>query len=381
MSDDKTPRDAVKWFDPLDIEIHDNPRKTSNPGWSPENMARLREDIRRYGLKQNLEVRQMEDGKIRLIAGGRRLRCILLLREQEAKCYNRGSMQYEPADEVYAVIPCTVTECATDLDAMRAAVAENLLHEHLTDYELLLQCDNLEKAEVSRAEQAQMFEKSEAWISQSHSLLNGHPEVLEALASGILGRTQALQFLTVPREKVKAVIQKAIEFSKMEFEQKEQDLLAERDKTYESIEHHESVMQVAEAMGDEEAAEAARLKLAEDEKLAEAQERRIKKNKSGGRRRPRPSINNIQQAKDAEGADDSTRPWLVKLQRRAAQKLTELLKSGEALVNAATGQEYSRREVRIVRDVIECLLSENDMKDPLEALSVNDDDNEVALAG
>lgn len=374
--------DHCQWFDPQDIEIHSNPRTLTNPGFKPEKMKELREGIRKDGLKQALEIR-LVDGKPRLIAGERRLRNILNLVENDAECYNRRTRKWEKASKVYKKVPCVVTHCESDKDATRAAVLENLLHEHLTDYELLLACEQAEAGGMTRAEQADLFGKSEAWVSQSHSLLKGDPLVLEAMASGILGRTQALRFLNVAADKVKAVLERSIKYHEMEEKQKEKELLVERDRVYESLEAHDAELAAAMATGNKEAVAEARQAIAGDEAAATAVERRIKKHKTntGGKRTPRPSINHIDQAAKDEDADNGpSRHMPMKTVKRIADQLTTLLDKGEALVNKGTEKEYSRREVRIIRDVLDCILSRNTLNNPLEALDTTEGDEFTAPA-
>ncbi len=366
-------KDRIQWFDPLDIKIYENPRTITNPGFGPEKMKELREDIRRKGLKQNLEVRKVE-GEVLLIAGERRLRSITNLRETEAECFNPDTGKMAPASVVYGLVPCVVTECANDKEAMRAAVMENLLHEHLTDYELLLQLDALEKSGHSRQEQAEMFNKSEAWVSQSHSLITGNKKVLEALADGTLGRTQALQFIGVEDEKVEAVLTRSIAYSRLDFEAKEKELIDTRNGIYERLDQKEEELSKAEEAGDVKRVGELRGEIASETAEVEAHERRIKKHRSTGKRKPRPSINNIQQGmKDEEADGGVSRHMPMKTVRRIADQLTELLSSGKKLENTDTKVEYSRREVRILRDALDCILSRNKLKNPLEALDVTDD--------
>ncbi len=59
---------------------------------------------------------------------------------------------------------------------------------------------------------------------------------------------------------------------------------------------------------------------------------------------------------------------------RIADQLVALLSGDEPLVNKITEREYSRREVRIVRDVLLCVLGRNGMHNPLEALDTTEGD-------
>jgi len=362
-------------FKPTEIEIDTNPRKENNPGFKPERMKELREDIRKYGLKQKPEVRIMADGKPRLIAGERRLRSICSLLETNALCYDYETKKVAPAKEVYKEIRCRITECLTDKDATRAAVMENLLHEHLTDFEILLQCRNLEESGHTRAEQAEVFDKSEAWVSQSHSLLDliaAHPPLQTAIESGTLGRTQALQFLNVPKEKVEDVLKTALELSKLEWAKKKKVLDSEADKAVEELSDLDAQLLQAEESNDEETI--AQLKDILKNKEAQVNEitEKVKKHRASGRRTPRPSMGDIDNAREKTGAGSTTRHMPMKQVKIIADELTKLLESEQPLVNTDTQKPYSRREVTIVRDTLNCVLSRNGMKNPIEALDVEE---------
>lgn len=373
-AEDKGVREEYAYFDPAMIDVFHNPRTMDNPGWAPKKMAELREDIRIHGLKQAIEVRLIEN-KARLLAGERRLRSILGLVEEDAECYDRAARRWDKASKVYAQVKCIITECKNDKEAARASVMENLLHAGLTDFDLLQECKMLEDAGMSRAEQAEVFSISEAWVSQSHSLLKGNRMVLMALKDGTLGRTQALKFLNYEDSKAEAILQRAIAYNQMDFEEKERELLGHQEKVYEKLESQEAGLRAATETGDIGTAGAIRREIGETEKDLDATERKLTKHRKGGKRKPRPSINNIETAAKDEAADGgAVRHIPMKLVKRLADRLTTLLASGEPLENTETKFEYSRREVRIVRDVIECILNRNTMRNPLEALEVMDDE-------
>jgi hypothetical protein len=370
--------DFAVWFDPREITIVANPRQQDNPGFLPHNMKALREDIQKYGLKQPVEIYLKNDVPI-LIAGERRLRSILALLEAEADCYDRGTRTTRSAEEVYGEVPCTLTEIKDDKDRARAAVMENLLHEHLTDYEILLQCATLQEAGHTRAEQAKVFDKSEAWVSQSHSLLAGHPMILDAMRDGTLGRTQALKFLDYPQDKVEVILQKAINYNRMAAEEKESEIDKELETIYEAIDAQDEALEAAHEKGDREEVALLRRKLAEKEKEAEILSKKAKKVKQAGvsKKKPKPSISDIQQAAQEEDAANGANHHVpVKVVRRLTDHLIELLESGEPLINPNDDTEYSRREVRILVDAFNWFLARNNLKSPLEAL--NSDDEAIA---
>lgn len=165
----------------------------------------------------------------------------------------------------------------------------------------------------------------------------------------------------------------------MEFEFKDKELVENRKSIYDRIDSTEALIADAEEKGEVERVADLRKNMMKDEEEVQQQERRIKKHRSTGKRKPRPSIENIQSGmKDAEADNGVTRQMPMKNVRRIADKLTELLAGGEKLENTETGAEYSRREVKIVRDVLDCVLNRNKMKNPLEALDSKGDDEAVA---
>lgn len=376
----KTKKDFVVWFDPREIAIVANPRQQDhNPGFLPQNMKLLREDIQKYGLKQPLEVYLKNDLPV-LIAGERRLRSILESLETDAKCYDRGTKTIRSAEEVYGEVPCTITEIKDDKDRARAAVMENLLHEHLTDYEILLQCATLQEAGHTRAEQAHVFDKSEAWVSQSHSLLAGHPMILDAMRDGTLGRTQALKFLDYPKDKVEVILQKAINYNRMATEEKESEIDNQLQAIYEAADAQEEALNAAQEKGDQEEIALLRRQLAEKEKEADILFKKAKKVKkaTNGKTKTKPSINDIQQAAQEEDAANGANHHVpVKVLRRITDQMTDLLESGQALINPNDDTEYSRREVRILVDAFNWFLARNNLKSPLEALT-SDSENIAA---
>lgn len=358
------------FFDTDKIVIRNNPRTFSNPGFSKEKMDELRASIAEDGLKLPLEVR-IVDKEIVLIAGERRLRSIQSLIESDEEVFDRNHNKRDKASKVYKQVKCIITECATDKDAARAAVLENLLHEHLTDYELLLQCDTLELTGHTRQEQAKIFGKSEAWVSQSHALIKGSPKVLDALATGVLGRTQALQFLNYPPHKTEAIIERAIKYNKMDWEEKEKELQQEHSQLVSDIEELEGKMSAQQALDEEDEAISTHREIVEKEKEIDSVEKKIKKHRSSGSRKPRPSIANIQNAaQDEDASGGPTRHTPMKQVKKWADKLQELLDSNEPLINPETEEEYPRDKVKLIGLVLNCVLARNNLKSPLDAIAL-----------
>lgn len=376
----KIGRDGFEWFDPKKIEIVQfdskdvkdkskvfrNPRTVINPGFSPEKMAELRGAIAKDGLKQPLEVRKVGDS-IKLVAGERRLRSIRQLLMNDDLCYNPNTRSMERASKVYKEVCCKVVDCQDDKDALRHAIMENLLHEHLTDHELLVLCHRLEEADYTRAEQAEIFSKSEAWISQSHSLLDCHSLIAEYMSKGVLGRTQALQFLQIPRDKVEEVLKHAMADSLTQAEAKEAEALKEQEKAFENLEQHESELRVVQIRGKNSDVSDVRKKIAQDQKDIDKTERKVEQARKS-RRRSKLTVENVQAGAKLANTDIQTRAQSIKIIRSIHSDLSGLLTKNEVLVNPDNGTEYNSRDIRIVVGVLEWVLNSNDMKTPLDVL-------------
>lgn len=247
---------GYKWINPKDIKIVLNPRTINNPGFTPERMTELRNGIIKDGLNHPLTV-WYNDGAYRLLGGERRLRTILKLLEDNVDCRHPTTGEVVCAKKAYEVVLCKPLVCESEREAKRLARQDNMLHEQLTDFEVLLQVEEMEKDKFSRTEQAEDFAKSEAWISQSHSLLGlckAYPPIKDAMFSGELGRTQALQFLPVwdkTPDKVGEVFEAARQTRFALLQDKHKEAVAEEDQALHELDLNESQLRIAERMGGE----------------------------------------------------------------------------------------------------------------------------------
>ena len=375
-SKEDTYKNAFLWIDLKKINIKRNPRKRGNVGFSPEKMAHLRNDIKDNGHKLPLEVRLI-DGVYTLIAGERRYRSICSLYESNELCFNRLTHKIEPAQEVYSKVCCIQTS-DDEKKSLVSALMENLLHVPLSDYEIIMQCQLLEEAGMSRQQQAQMLNLSEAWVSQTYSLLNPekcNPRVLEAMASGVLGRTQALQFLNYDLDKSNVILDGAIDRWKSEETEKFQTIMKERDLLLEQWDACDDALQKAMESGNEEAISNAKKALVEAESKIDTSGKNLEKTKKNKKdKKPKPSMEQIQEAARDNDADGSAQRHMpMKTLRQYADKTAELLEQQGEIINPTTGLPCSRREIQIVLDVCNCILSRNNLRQPLDALFVSEE--------
>lgn len=404
MSHAKEPEpERCRFFDPRQIEIvtgclgkkeaRFNPRTLSNNGFSADNMDRLSNGIAKDGLNHSLLVRlDAKTKRPKLVAGERRLRVILNLIEKDEAALkliqagekdvkrvmvkNPKTGKMEPALKVYGEqgVECKITEEQDEREFLRQAIQENTLHEQLTDYELLLQCEKMEKAGFSRADQAETMDVSEAWISQSHSLLNGPDCILKAMEQEKLTRTAALTFLPVPADKVDAVLKRAIDITYHDAEVKETEAKAELGVALEELNRGESQLRLSQFTGNQESARKARRAVARAGRNKEKAEKKLESAK--GKKKKKISVETITQAaKEVDGAGDNLhKPQSMKNIRLISTDLADLLKSTEddEITNPANDQAYSRRDIAIVQGVIDFVLAKNELKHPLDAILAAD---------
>jgi hypothetical protein len=389
----------TKYFDPRDIEIVNsdkgarfNPRTLTNPGFSDESISSLRRGIAKDGLNHSLLIRLDErTDKPKLVAGERRLRAILQLMEADEiakkkiasgeECRrvlvkNQKNGRLEPALKVYGEdgVECKITDEKDEKEFLRQAIQENTLHEALTDYELLLQCKQMQDRGFSRSEQAETMDASEAWISQSHSLLEGHNCVLRAMEKGQLTRTAALTFLNVPDDKVELVLGRAIDLTYQEAEIKEAQAQGELDRSLDELQLGENALRLSQFTGNHESARKARKQVARAGKNKVKAEKKLVAAKS--KKKKKITVDVITKAAhEVDGAAENlNKPQSMKHARLIKSEIKEMLSLTEDdfILRPDTEIEYSRRDIDIVFNVVEWFLNQNHCKHPLDAILIAD---------
>lgn len=391
------------FFDPREIEVvtgslgrkeaRFNPRTLSNPGFGDEEMSSLRKGIAKDGLNHSLLVRLDDDtSKPKLVAGERRLRAILQLVESDEIALkkiesgdtdakrvlvkNQRNGKMEPALKVYGEIgiECKITDERDEREFLRQAIQENTLHEQLTDYELLLQCHKMEDSGFTRAEQAETMGVSEAWISQSHSLLDGPDCILRAMERGQLTRTAALTFLPVPKDKVETVLAHAIALTYRDAEVKEAQAQGELDKAMDDLQAGESALRLSQFTGNHESARKARRQVSRAGKSKVKAEKKLDSAKSKKKKKKITVDTIMKAAQDVDGAAENlNKPQSMKHARLVNGEIKDLLVLNEgedSIINPANSQRYARRDICIVQNVIEWFLNQNHCKHPLDAILI-----------
>jgi hypothetical protein len=388
------------YFDAREIEIvtgsagkseaRFNPRTLSNPGFSPEEMTSLRKGIARDGLNHSLLVRlDPTTQKPKLVAGERRLRAISQLIEQDEEALERinngekgvqrvivrnpvnGKM--EPALKVYGEqgVECKITNVDNEKEYKRQAIQENTLHESLTDYELLLQCKEMEESDFSRAEQAETMDVSEAWISQSHGLLKGPQCILTAMEKGQLTRTAALTFLNVAPEKVEEVLQRAIRLTYEDAEIKQRQAEGELNSALDTLQIEEQKLKLSQFTGNIESAKKARRHVARAGRVVERAKEKVDNAKK--KKKKRITVETIMSAaNDGDAAENLNKAQSMKHVRELQQQIADLLTAEESdfLTHQESGEKYSVRDVDLVNHLLQFVTNRNFCKHPFDAITM-----------
>ncbi len=394
----------TRFFDPRKIKIvtgvlgkkdsRFNPRTLNNQGFASDRMDSLRKGIAKDGLNHAILVRLDARGEPNLVAGERRIRSVLALISEDELAEkqiaagdknakrvlvkNPKTGKKEPALKVYGEqgVECKITDETDEREFLRQAIQENTLHESLTDYELLLQCKKMEEAKFSRAEQAETMEVSEAWISQSHTLLSGPQCILQAMEDGKLSRTSAITFIPLVEkgeDVVQRVLKRTLDLTYASADKKEIQAQEMLQTAITEVTAAEAKLRLSQFTGNQESAKKARRAVARAGRSKEKAEKNLdevadkKKNK-------KISVETIvQAAKEVEGAAENlVRPQLTKNVRVIGSEIDELLKGdGDAI--KFNKKKYDRRDVAIVKGVVDWFLGLNSCEHPFEAISLADE--------
>jgi hypothetical protein len=388
---------VTMYFDPRKIRFSKkvlgregrfNPRTLNNPGFQPERMEDLQRGIKKDGLNSALLVQLSDDDDAPdLVAGERRLRAILDLLRQDAEALdkinagekdvsrvlvkNQRNRKMEPALDVYGErgVECKIIDGASEKERLRQAVQENTLHEPLTDYELLLQCDQMERVGMTRAEQAETTGFSEAWISQSHSLLAAPECVLQQMERGLLCRTAALSFLDVAEEKIEATLSRAMDITYKEASQKELQVIGELEQAQQEMQQGAAQARYAVFIGDHESIRKSNRQVARASKVADKAEKKLEQLKAKKKKRITSEV--IKEAAKEVGADaDIHKPQSMKHIRLIEGEIGTIISSSEdeTILNPANNKELERKHIIALRCVLEWVLGRGEYQHPLDII-------------
>lgn len=183
-----------------------NPRLS----FKPEPLANLKKSIRDLGLLKPLAVKTLDNGRFELVAGERRLRCILELTKTNEPVFDRLTKALRPAREVYAYVPVEVVSPADDLEQLQIAIAENMEHSPVADWDYFVLAQDL-CTKYDRDRVCKIFNKSAPWLSHTLSLARLPEQVQDLMKAGRLSRTAAIQLLSARPEQIDTVLRRSEE--------------------------------------------------------------------------------------------------------------------------------------------------------------------------
>lgn len=187
MTNQKTqPTDGTIIYASLDqLYLHDlNPRQEV----AQEAVATLAESIKTCGLLQNLGGLQDKDGKVGIVAGGRRLRALAFLAEAD------------PAQEVVKSIPVLLAKDAAQAEIW--ANAENTARADLDPADEIRAYGRMAKSNASAGDIASAFGVTVAHVKGRLKLSDLPEQALDALKAKTINLTVAQKLTTADDEKL-----------------------------------------------------------------------------------------------------------------------------------------------------------------------------------
>jgi len=231
-----------------------NPRPEDDDGFEIDRMNFIYEGIRDYGLNAALVVTPEGKNTYTIVAGERRYRSISRLVDNDIVCYDPITDSKRSAKEVYIGhgVECKIQMFKDDVERKIVAIQENVLHEPLSDYALLMQLQWLKENGIKvPAEQGKILARSVAWISQSHNLLRPEKKkILEYIKLNKMTRTGALNFINIPDDQIESVLEEAMKNATRNWEMKLEEANVVCKTSSEEIGINKAILSVASFMGD-----------------------------------------------------------------------------------------------------------------------------------
>jgi len=173
--------------------------------------ADLRDSIKTKTLLNPLVCRWVEeDGSFypMIIGGDRRYRSLdFLIRRKETVVDPRSVSSGEqgdwfartaPADEAYALVPCQIFMCNSDLDALSLAWAENKSRINLTEGHEIAEVIKLRDAKASDSKILEILQQDQKWLAETDRLIGSlDVNTLCDLLEGKLDRASAIELSAI----------------------------------------------------------------------------------------------------------------------------------------------------------------------------------------
>ena len=327
--------DGFEYRDPTSIkifrehpQIHNylrNPRLLSSNGFKTEKMKRLSDSVIETGITSPPVIGRLPDGEEWLAGGERRMRTVLGLLAKDTFCYNPATRKKEKASVVYGGgVKCRIVECRDIKALVSLALQDNILHEQLSDYELMKMAVDMEEAGLSRAEQAEIFRLSEGWLSQTHKLAKMPKRVHEWLENDVFGRSAGLICLQVDPSQLDNVLTVAMQTSAERAKAEEAVATKAHDAATDEVEAADTALRLSAFAGSDDVQRRARKRFDAAGREAARTQQKLKQ-ASDRVQNPHITGDDIQAAAAQVGADgDITRTRPMKTVRQDVQSLAEM---------------------------------------------------------
>jgi len=340
-----------------------------------EYMAELCQSIQCDGLLEEIVVRSLPDGRLQVVCGECRLRCILRLLEIKAECYNLLVGETQPASEVFGTIKSKVLKNCSDKQASRISVTENIKRRQLKDTDLMAYCRDLCEVQVpegdiayNRQDVCHILNRSATWVSQTLSLYDLSPMALEYLGNGKLPRTVALGLLKVNKGCVDQVVRAAEILSADDCEAALMYADAEVEKLRKTLDEAELGEAVAGSVGtSEERQQARKARSDTDRALADAQSRQT----TAKNRQARLTTDVVSRATDVTpGARRGKSSGMShKSVRTEVGRVKNILTTDDDIVHPGNKQVYAKRDIQLVLLGMQMVLGETAERNILARLA------------
>lgn len=225
-----------------------NPRRTPLPdgtvcrqGLDEQNISELSESIRRQGLNDPIQVRQLEDGTLHVIAGERRCNAIRSLIDADSECYDAEDSAWKTAEEVYEYVEARLHQNISDEEAWEIAFQENSTSIDIGDNATIALIKRWRELGWDDSAILKMTGKSITWLRETDHIIDLDHDTFSAFAAGELNRSAAVDLSKI--EDVTERLQR-LERAK-EYAQKHLDALRQRAKK--ELDRAEMTAEFAEA--------------------------------------------------------------------------------------------------------------------------------------
>lgn len=263
-----------------------NPRHSGNvtAGLSSDEMAELREDIKRSGLNNPLLVRPCEvDGKyvLQLVNGERRKRSLDYLVKKNEECYDSSTGEKRPAKELYEYVDVRIRRMS-DQEAFRQAISSNATAIDIGEGGLINFVRILREKGHDDEFIIDVTGRSTSWIRQTDQLLQLDDKTFSALCNDEINRDLALQLSNLEVEERLERLDQCIEVAKERLSAIKEQHKKEESKDKSMLSKAKAKLAAAEGLGGD--VDKANLNLEEtQEKIKKRQSRRQRAEKVKGR--------------------------------------------------------------------------------------------------